>query len=368
MRVEYLIIGAGIAGLSTAARLVLDGAADVLVIDRERQAGFYSSSHNAAIGRRLTGTAVHTALTVEGRNLLNDLGLMDSSGGLLLAAAPNGLDSLAEEASRFGIGMNRFKGSPFADCLAAETMEIPLDGVINIDGMLNWCTQTIKSNGASVRLNTSVHKIQQLSDGCLVETNDGSINAKAIINAAGGWARDIGFMASALPIDFKPMRRHLVWSAAQYPSNRPWLWWADRPFYMRPESGGLLMSPLDETEVYPPQLNNQPVTDPGVLIELAETLREVAPGIAEYPINRLWCGLRTFSPDRKFVIGWDPINPRLFWVAGLGGHGMTSGLAVGKLAATLIKTRGFAAEFDPGRFLSGSQYIRPSLNTRSPVE
>ncbi len=46
--------------------------------------------------------------------------------------------------------------------------------------------------------------------------------------------------------------------------------------------------------------------------------------------------LRTFARDRKFVIGWDPLNPRLFWVAGLGGHGMTTGLAVGRLAAGLL--------------------------------
>ena len=72
--VEYLIIGAGIAGLSTAAHLVLEGSADALVIDRERQAGFYSSSHNAAIGRQLTGTDAHTALTVEGRNRLAEKG------------------------------------------------------------------------------------------------------------------------------------------------------------------------------------------------------------------------------------------------------------------------------------------------------
>jgi glycine/D-amino acid oxidase-like deaminating enzyme len=30
------------------------------------------------------------------------------------------------------------------------------------------------------------------------------------------------------------------------------------------------------------------------------------------------------------------VNPRLFWVAGLGGHGMTTGLAVGRLAAELL--------------------------------
>jgi glycine/D-amino acid oxidase-like deaminating enzyme len=348
--VEYIVVGAGIAGLSTAAHLVISGCSDVLVLEREGQIGCYSSSHNAAIGRQLTGTGTHTALTVEGRNRLAELGLMEPSGGLLFAVSPSGLDALTEEASRFGIAARRFLGSPFADCLAAEALEIPSDGVINLDGMLNWCAKSIADGGGSILLDCCVQDIRHSSEGFQIETPCGPINCKVLINAAGGWAQQIGSLASGLPIPFKPMRRHLVWSAKNYPQNRPWTWWADRPFYMRPESGGLLMSPLDEIEVAPPRRNIQPATDPYVLEGMAETLREIAPSVAEYPINRLWCGIRTFTPDRKFVVGWDPLNQSLFWVAGLGGHGMTSGLAVGSLAAKLLLNKGSASELDPARF------------------
>jgi glycine/D-amino acid oxidase-like deaminating enzyme len=349
--VEYLVVGAGIAGLSTAAHLVISGCNDLMVLDRERQIGFYSSSHNAAIGRQLTGTSEHTALAIEGRNSLADLGLLESSGGLLLATDPKGLDGFADEACSFGIATNRYQGAPFADCWAAETLEIPSDGVINLDGMLNWCAMAIREGGASILLDACVQDIQSSSEGFDVKTTKGAIKAKVLINAAGGWAQHIGSMASGLSIAFRPLRRHLIWSAKEYPQTRPWAWWADRPFYMRPESGGLLMSPLDETEIALPKPNCQPPTDPGVLEGMAETLREIAPGVAEFPINRLWCGLRTFSPDRKFVVGWDPINPRLFWTAGLGGHGMTTGLAVGRLAAKLLKESGTAGELTPSRFL-----------------
>jgi glycine/D-amino acid oxidase-like deaminating enzyme len=351
--VEYLVVGAGVAGLSAAAHLVLGGAMDVLVLDREQRMGFYASSNNAAIARQLTGTAAHTALTSEGRGRLDELGLMDSKGGFLLAADQNGLDALAAEAARFGIGANRAQGSPFQDCLASESLEVPSDGTIDIDGMLNWCANAIRAGGASIQLGASVEGIQMTDGGCLVETSGGTaetIKAKVIVNAAGGWAQGIGAMAKGLPIAFRPMRRHLVWSHAHYPKDRPWTWWADRPFYMRPESGGLLMSPLDEVEVAPPCLNAQPATDQGVLVGMAETLRQVAPSLSECPINRLWCGLRTFSADRKFVIGWDTVNPRLFWVTGLAGHGMTSGLAVGRMAAQLLKSGGSANELDPRRF------------------
>jgi glycine/D-amino acid oxidase-like deaminating enzyme len=339
-----------VVGLSAAAHLVLGGAKDVLVLDREQRMGFYASSNNAAIARQLTGTTAHTALTLEGRGHLDELGLMDSKGGFLLAADANGLDALTAEAARFGIGANRFQGSPFSDCLASESLEVPSDGTIDIDGMHSWCAGAIRAGGASIQLGAAVEGIQMTDGECLVETNAETIRTKVIVNAAGGWAQGIGAMAKGLPIAFRPMRRHLVWSQTPYPKDRPWTWWADRPFYMRPESGGLLMSPLDEVEVAPPGLNAQPATDQGVLDGMAETLRQVAPGLAECPINRLWCGLRTFSADRKFVIGWDAVNPRLFWVAGLGGHGMTSGLAVGRLAAQLLKNGGSANELDPKRF------------------
>jgi len=348
--VEYLVVGAGVAGLSTAAHLVMDGTRDVLVLDREQRIGFYSSGNNAAIARQLTGTAAHTALTRDGRNRLAELGLMEATGGFLLAADPNGLDALTAEAAKFGIAANRSQGSPFSDCLASETLEVPSDGTIDIDGMLNWCANAIRAGGASIRLETSVEGMQLVDGGCLVETNTGAIKAKVVVNAAGGWAQRVGAMAKGISMPFKPMRRHLVWSAAPYPKDRPWAWWADRPFYVRPESGGLLMSPLDEVEVAPPGLNAQPTTDQGVLTGMAETLRQIVPSLAECPINRLWCGIRTFSGDRRFVIGWDTANPRLFWVAGLGGHGMTSGLAVGRMAARLLKDGGTADELDPKRF------------------
>ena len=82
---------------------------------------------------------------------------------------------------------------------------------------------------------------------------------------------------------------------------------------------------------------------------LGPTLAELAPALMDAPLVRAWCGLRTFAPDRRFIIGWDPVNADLFWVAGLGGHGMTTGLAVGELAAELLLKRSSHA-LAPSRF------------------
>jgi glycine/D-amino acid oxidase-like deaminating enzyme len=58
------------------------------------------------------------------------------------------------------------------------------------------------------------------------------------------------------------------------------------------------------------------------------------------------------TPDGRFVIGWDPKVENFFWVAGLGGHGMTTSAAVGDLAAALLidGPDKKSPAFSPGRF------------------
>ena len=65
-------------------------------------------------------------------------------------------------------------------------------------------------------------------------------------------------------------------------------------------------------------------------------------------------GLRILTPDDRFVIGSDPRVAGFTWVAGLGGHGMTTACAVGELGAAAALGRDldprFGAAFDPLRF------------------
>ena len=105
---------------------------------------------------------------------------------------------------------------------------------------------------------------------------------------------------------------------------------------MRPESGGLLLSACDE-EMVPA---GSPQVAPGATMHLAEKVTRTFPTLGQVGVRRSWAGLRTFAPDREFVVGYD--DDRLFWVAGLGGHGVTTCVAVGRLAA-----RAIAGEVEP---------------------
>ncbi len=351
-RAEILIIGGGIAGLSTAFHLARAGRGDVVLAEREDLPGFYASGHNAGIARQLTGRAEHTALTVRGRDRLAEAGLMTVTGGYLLGAEPGGAGALAREAAAFGLDVRLTPGSPFPDLRAAEALHIPSDGAIDVDALLRACAEGARAGGARLRFGCQVRALQPEADGFTVDLDGGPLRVGRIVNAAGGWAGEVGRWAGGLDLAFQPLRRHLVWSRTPYAADRPYVWWADRPLYLRPESGGVLFCACEEQPVVPPGRGVQPPVDPSMLESLSASLRDLAPAFGEASVDRLWCGIRTFAPDRRFVLGPDPVNPRLFWVAGLGGHGMTSGLAVGELAARALLEGASTGALEPGRFLA----------------
>ncbi len=353
-RVDILIVGGGIAGLSTAAALGGRGRT-VRLVERELHPGFHSSGRNAAIARQLTGRAEHTALAIEGRKALQAAGLLHPTEGLLLATDAATLDPLAHEAAAFGLEVARLPGPGLPGLRAEAHLRIPTDGVIDTHAQLGHCARMARESGVTLSFGRGVAALEPKADGFLVTFDDGAqCHAATLVNAAGAWAAELGAWAGGVDPGLRPLRRSLVWSDQPVIADAPWAWWVDRPLYLRPESGGLLMCPCEEVEVAPPAPGQQPDTDPAILPGLARSLAELAPDLMDAPITRAWAGLRTFARDRKFVIGWDPVNPRLFWVAGLGGHGMTTGLAVGRMAAGIL-LGGASGLLDPRRFAGTSQ-------------
>jgi D-arginine dehydrogenase len=112
----------------------------------------------------------------------------------------------------------------------------------------------------------------------------------------------------------------------------PFVWHNDVDVYFRPEGDGLLMSPCDAT----PHPAQEPITDRAVEQLLADKVARAFPALAAARIASAWACLRTFARDERFVIGPDPALDGLIWAAALGGHGMTTSAAVGRLAAAAV--------------------------------
>ena len=77
-------------------------------------------------------------------------------------------------------------------------------------------------------------------------------------------------------------------------------------------------------------------------------------------IQSVKSGLRTMAPDGRFVVGEDPRLKGFFWVAGLGGHGVTASFSVGDLASDLIlgrkREKYLVNALSPGRFVKHQRH------------
>ena len=229
----------------------------------------------------------------------------------------------------------------------------PSDGVVEVGSLLNGYLAEARAAGVSVRCQEKVVAIRPVRGGGFqVETETGEVQAEIVVNAAGAWANSVGSLAGAGPLPLRPCRRHLFHTGPLpfVDADWPFVWNISSGLYFRPETGGLLLSPGDEVEHEAADV----AVDPGAEGLLAEKVAQGLPGMPDLPVRRGWAGLRTLTSDGRFIIGWDMEVAGFFWVAGLGGHGVTCSYDVGRLAAELILsgTRNGQGPFSPSRFES----------------
>ncbi|NUB13517.1 FAD-dependent oxidoreductase, partial [Azospirillum brasilense] len=113
----------------------------------------------------------------------------------------------------------------------------------------------------------------------------------------------------------------------------------DERFYMKPESGRLLLSPADETPVEPCDVQPEELD-----IAVAIDRMEQAVRFSVRRITHKWAGLRSFVADKVMVAGYDESVDGFFWLAGQGGYGIQTAPAMGRTAAALATGRGLPPE------------------------
>jgi D-arginine dehydrogenase len=231
---------------------------------------------------------------------------------------------------------------------------LPEDGHIDVHLLLSSYLAHAARRGVTYRCGVEVRGVTVERGRCTgVVTDDGSIAARWVVDAAGAWAGALARLAGAAPIALVPHRRTIVvFGAPPEIAVTGWPLVASdaHRLYFAPESGGLLFSPMDEEAMEPCD------PEPGELAVAEGLVRfeALAPRLVPRAFRRRWAGLRTFAPDRTPVVGEDPLVPGFFWLAGQGGCGIETSGAVGQIAADLLvdgRTERFdAALLSPARF------------------
>ena len=339
---QVCVIGGGVVGCSVLYHLTKLGWSDVMLIERsELTSG--STWHAAGGFHTLNGDTNMAALQGYTIKLYNELealtGLscgLHHVGGVTLADTPERMDMLKAERAK-----HRYMGLDTQILSPAEIEEVapatnthgvlgglydPLDGHLDPSGTTHAYAKAARLNGAKIQLHTQVTETIPRPDGSWkVVTDQGTVVAEHVVNAAGLWAREVAAMAGVyLPLH--PMEHQYIVTddiamIAERDTEHPHVMDPGGESYLRQEGRGLCIGFYEQAcrpwavagtpwhfghELLPDNLDK--ITDS---IEFAYRR---FPALEKAGVKTVIHGPFTFAPDGNPLVGPVP-GLRNYWSA-----------------------------------------------------
>ncbi len=347
---EYVIIGGGVMGASTAYHLAQAGAKEIVLLEKEPFFGQGATGRCAGGVRYQFGTEVNIRLSQASvpmiANFEAEMGqAIDYRPIGYLFVLTNGDDVATFERNvalqhRLGVQTVLLSGDEvrarlplchFPDALAGTFHA--LDGLADPNGIVMGYIRQARRLGVRALTEVAVVGIEQKGGRVTaVLTNQGTIQTPNIINAAGPWAGLIGAMVDvSLPIT--PIRRQMITTTPipELPADLPFVIDFAQSLYFHPEGKGVLTgrSNVAQTAGFEQRVDE------------AWEWTALESAIARMPILERagrqsgWAGLYEVTPDAHPIFGKTAVSG--FWVvAGFSGHGFMHGPVAGKLMAEII--------------------------------
>lgn len=349
--VDFLVIGAGIAGASVAYWLAPHGR--VLVLEREAQPGYHSTGRSAALFMESYGPAPVRALSSASNDFLRQPPagfaahpLMTPRGALMVAAPGQeaALDAHWDILRAMAPTARRLTAAEVLALVPVFRPEQVVGGVLEPDAadmdvhaIHQGYLHGLRQHRGSVACNAEVTALHYANDLWHAETTTGRYRAPVVINASGAWGDRIAALAGVPPLGLQPCRRSaFTFTPPEGVDTSRWpMCYAtseDEGWYFKPDAGVLLGSPANADPVEPQDVQPEELDIATAMyrIEEATTLQ------IRRPLHT-WAGLRSFVPDGSLVGGFAPGHPGFFWLVGQGGYGIQTSAAMGEACAALAR-------------------------------
>ena len=352
--VDAVIIGGGIAGVSVGYELCQRGLS-VQLLEAEQALAHHSTGRSAAQYLETYGNESVRRLTIAGRPFFENPppelvdGPLWHNRPLMHACSPKHVDrvrSLAEEYKTL-VPTTEFISPAEAIALMPVLRPEAVGGALlepeamelDVAAIHQAFVRGMRREQAEITSNARVTAITPSGDGWTVTTPSGTISTPLVVNAAGAWCDQIAQLASIQPLGLLPLRRTVAvaslpagisdagsWPLVAFEAEE-----GGMAGYCKPEPGGLLISPADETLSLPCDARPDEI-DVARAIDVIDqwTTLELR------HVRTTWAGLRTFAADRSLVAGFDNAAPGFFWLAGQGGYGIQTAPGLARAAAGLL--------------------------------
>ena len=346
---EYLVVGAGMTGVSAAFELSAYG--PTALIEMEDRPARHSTGRSAAMLIDAYGEKEISGLTRIARRFFStppsffgEHPLLTPRGSLVVGdeTEVEALERFANYSAPLASHSRKIYGEETLGICPALDKRRNWSGVwdpdavdIDVDALLNGYLRGFKARGGLLFTDCKLEALQRAHGVWRASVRESSFTAPIIINAAGAWAAHIGEMAGAHALGIQPLRRTAVLiNPEQGDDVRRWplVLHVGEEWYFKPESGKIMASRGDETPTEPADAQPEEL-DVAISVERFEraTGREVR------RISHRWAGLRTFAPDRRPVVGFAPEIDGFFWLAGQGGAGIMTAPALAQATAALAR-------------------------------
>ncbi|GAB7067057.1 FAD-binding oxidoreductase [Mycobacterium hodleri] len=345
---DVLVVGGGIAGLSAAYEL--SRTLRVTVLEMEPTLAYHTTGRSAATFLETYGGQQIRALTTGSRAFFADPPEVFESELMTprpsLQFATTGRAAVIERMHAAVLGQvadaELLDGDQCRELFPLLRPEVVERGMyepramaLDVSALHQGYVRGARRNGAEIVRTARVVSLQRLGDTWTATTADGgSHRAPVVVDAAGAWADVVAAAAGVRPVGLAPLRRtiFMVHSPLGERSRElPNCSDVDQSFYVKTAGTQFLCSPADETPCPPSDAKPDE-------LEIARAIEAInaTTTIGVRGIGASWAGLRTFAPDRDFVVGEDADAPGFFWLAGQGGYGIQTAPATARLAAALV--------------------------------
>ena len=347
---DFIVIGGGVMGASTAYHLAARGQGNILLLEKESFFGQGATGRCAGGVRYQFATEVNIRLSLESLPMLerfeNEIGQpidYRQCGYLMLLTRPEDLAVFEANVSlqnRLGVATEWLSGDEIRHWLPMMRLEDvlagtfnPKDGLVDPNGVVMGYVQAARRLGVQAETGVEVTGIQVEAGRVVgVKTNKGTVETRVVVNAAGPWAGLIGQMAE-VDIPIIPLRRQMLTTTPlpELPLDFPFVIDFAQSLYFHREGQGVLtgMSNPGETPGF-----DQSVDPVWELVHL-EAAAARLPMLEGAGLASHWAGLYEVTPDAHPIFGETPVSG-FYLCAGFSGHGFMHGPVTGKLMSEIL--------------------------------